>query len=255
LVEVNLDSPYPMANNFTLSPEDHLLWQQRAPRASYWLRVSDTHPFINGGRPIPEFGLPPPPPYTPSHPPTPVPSTQAHLSNVQGIPNFSGVIHPGVTTFPPTGQVPIYDIHRHVEPAQVVPRDSRPALPPRKPTICLFRKGVINDILPGFTVSVPLKQLSHRDIPSRAEIAFEWDIPLLDFHDRVCARMDLDSNDAVLGYKFETDPKKSIIQLPSNDSVAFGTHWGQGVTYPAITLWLHCDFLDNVSSLWPGGTC
>ena len=35
--------------------------------------------------------------------------------------------------------------------------------------------------------------------------------------------MDVNTADAVLGYKFETDPKKSIIQLPSNDPVAFDT--------------------------------
>lgn len=35
--------------------------------------------------------------------------------------------------------------------------------------------------------------------------------------------MDLDPKDAVLGYKFDVDPKKSIIQIPSSDLVAFNT--------------------------------
>lgn len=75
----------------------------------------------------------------------------------------------------------------------------------------------------GFTISVPLKQLSCQDTPSRAEIAFEWDTLFGDFYNRICARMDLDPKDASLGYKFEVDPKKSIIQLPSNDPTAFNT--------------------------------
>ena len=73
----------------------------------------------------------------------------------------------------------------------------------------------------GFMVSVPLKQLSIHDTPSRTEISFQWDILLGDFYDRVCARMDLDPKDGILGYKFEGDAKKSIVQLPSNDPVAF----------------------------------
>jgi hypothetical protein len=68
-----------------------------------------------------------------------------------------------------------------------------------------------------------LKKLSRQDTLGQAEIIFKWDIPTGDFFDRVCARMDLDPKDAVLGYKFEVDPKKSIIQLPSNDVVAFAT--------------------------------
>ena len=73
----------------------------------------------------------------------------------------------------------------------------------------------------GFTVSVPLKQHRHKDIASRGEIAFEWEIPFGDFYDRICARMDLDPMEAVLGYKFETDAKKSIIRLPSDDLAIF----------------------------------
>ena len=68
-----------------------------------------------------------------------------------------------------------------------------------------------------------MKRLSLRETPSRAEIAFEWDILFGDFYDRICARMDLDLKDAVLGYKFEVDAKKSIIQLPSNNPIAFNT--------------------------------
>jgi hypothetical protein len=75
----------------------------------------------------------------------------------------------------------------------------------------------------GFTISVPLKQFSRRDTPSRAELTFEWDIPFGDFYDRICARMDLDPKDAALGYKFEVDPKKTIIRLPMNDVTPFNT--------------------------------
>ena len=33
------------------------------------------------------------------------------------------------------------------------------------------------------------------------------------------------------------------------------SHWGQGVTYLVGTLWLHCSFLNNVTSNQPVGTC
>lgn len=74
-----------MADNFTLSPEDRLLWQQRAPRASFWFRVSDTHPNINGGQPIPGLGVaPPPPPYSPPRMPAPpTPTIQPYFGNSQ----------------------------------------------------------------------------------------------------------------------------------------------------------------------------
>jgi hypothetical protein len=75
----------------------------------------------------------------------------------------------------------------------------------------------------GFTVSVPLKSFRRNDTPSRAEITFEWEILYGDFYDRICARMDLDPKEAALGYKFEGDAKKSIIRLPSNDSMTFDT--------------------------------
>jgi hypothetical protein len=66
-----------------------------------------------------------------------------------------------------------------------------------------------------------LKRHRRQDAPSRAEIAFEWDILFGDFYDRVCARMDLDPKDVALGYKFDVDPKNSIVRLPSNDLAAF----------------------------------
>lgn len=68
-----------------------------------------------------------------------------------------------------------------------------------------------------------MKLVSRRDTPSRAEIAFEWDILFGDFYDRICARMDLDPKDAALGYKFDVDPKKSIIRLPMNNTSSFDT--------------------------------
>jgi hypothetical protein len=35
--------------------------------------------------------------------------------------------------------------------------------------------------------------------------------------------MDLDPKDTMLGYKFEVDAKRSIVQLPLNNPVAFNT--------------------------------
>lgn len=68
-----------------------------------------------------------------------------------------------------------------------------------------------------------MKQLSIHDTPSRGEISFQWDILPGDFYDRVCARMDIDLKDGMLGYKFESDAKKSIVRLPSNDLAAFNS--------------------------------
>ena len=114
-----------MAENFTLSPEDRLLWQQRAPRASYWFGVSNTHPFINGGQPIPGLGAaPPPPPYAPIQPP-------AYLPNGQLLPGIPVVPHPGM--FPHVGHMPIYDVRHQNEVAPAITGDTRPSLPPRKP--------------------------------------------------------------------------------------------------------------------------
>lgn len=61
-----------MAHDSNLSPKDLRLWEQRAPRAAWWFGVSDRHPFINGGQPVPGIrAYSPPPPYTPACPPAP----------------------------------------------------------------------------------------------------------------------------------------------------------------------------------------
>ena len=73
----------------------------------------------------------------------------------------------------------------------------------------------------GFTVSVPIKPLRNRDTPARDEIAFEWDTPLGDFYDRVCARMDVDPRTARIGYKFEVDPKRSIREIPPGNTTGY----------------------------------
>ena len=75
----------------------------------------------------------------------------------------------------------------------------------------------------GFTISVPLKQFQRQDTPSQAEIVFEGDTPYGDVYDHVCAHMDLNPNKAALGYKFEGDPKTSIIWLPPDDPAIFDT--------------------------------
>ena len=98
-----------------------------------------------------------------------------------------------------------------------------PALP-YPPHVChslVYCPAADNLYVLGFTISVPLKQSRRTDTISRAEIAFEWDVLHGDFYDRVCARMDLDPKEAILGYKFELDPKSSILQLPQNDPHIF----------------------------------
>lgn len=57
--------------------------------------------------------------------------------------------------------------------------------------------------------------------------------------------MDLNPKDAVLGYKFEVNPKKSIVQLPSNKPTSFNTilekvksHMGHACTR-AVILEIH----------------
>ena len=210
-----------MANNFSLSPEDRLRWQQRAPRASYWFGVSDTHPFIHGEQPI--GAPPPPPPYTPALPTPPAPAFQSYQQSILNIP---GVIYPGtVIQLPPVNPVPIYDVRRDNGMGSTGDNENtRPPLPPRESDFSfIYCLPDNNTPALGFTVSIPLKQFRRKDTPSRAEVTFEWDIPYGDFYDRVCARMDLDPKEAILGYKFEVDPKKSIIRLPSDNLTVFNT--------------------------------
>ena len=58
-----------MAENLT--PEDRLMWARCAPHASYWLCVSDTHPFIHGHyQPTPTGSLTRPPTGSSTRPPT-----------------------------------------------------------------------------------------------------------------------------------------------------------------------------------------
>ena len=152
-----------MAHNSNLSPEDLLLWQQRAPRAAWWFGVSDHHPFINGGQPVPGLRAPsPPPPYTPAHPPAPTispalimppahppyppiqpsvlrmppahlptlpaPPTQTFYCDNQAVPGMPGAIQPGVVMpFPSVGSVPIYDIRGQANPAPIVATNSLPS--------------------------------------------------------------------------------------------------------------------------------
>ena len=88
------------------------------------------------------------------------------------------------------------------------------------PRVChsLVYSAIIDNFCAlGFVVSVPLKQSRRNDLMSRAEIAFERDILYGDFFDRVCARMDLNLEEAILGYKFDADAKRTIVRatLPS----------------------------------------
>ena len=205
-----------MANNFNLTPEDHLHWQRRAPRASYWFGVSDVHPFINSGQPTGTAMLPPPPPYTPALPTPPTPDFQPYPVN-------TGVVHAETPVqLPPVNLVPIYDIRNNNSMGSSdTNQNAYPSLPPRK-FMFAFVNSPVDDVLAlGFIVSVPLKQFRRNDIPSRDEIAFEWDIPYGDFYDRICARMDLDPKEAMLGYKFTVETKTSIVRLPSNGSAIF----------------------------------
>jgi hypothetical protein len=116
-----------MAENFMLSPKDLLLWQQRAPCASYWFGVRNTHPFINGGQLIPGLGATlPPPPYT-------LPQLPAYLANSQLIPGIPIATHPGATAmFPPINSVPIYDGRHQNNIAPAVAAKTCPSLPLRK---------------------------------------------------------------------------------------------------------------------------
>lgn len=102
-----------MTQNFNLSPEDQILWRQRAPRASYWLGVSNAHPFINSGQPIPGLGVTPSlPSYPMMQPPVPAtPTLPPYLANGPPIPGIPGMVHPGpVAPFFPGIPVPIYDV-------------------------------------------------------------------------------------------------------------------------------------------------
>ena len=135
---------------------------------------------------------------------------------------------PGTTVpFLPTNLVPIYNVYNQINATPIVPEDTHSSLPLHKSKSTPVHTIVIENISIGFIVSIPLKQLSHQDTLSQAEIAFEWDIPFIDFYNHICACIDLDPKDVALGYKFKVDPKKSIVWLPSNNPVAFNTMVGK----------------------------
>ena len=120
-----------MANNFTLSPEDRRRWQQRAPRASYWFGVSNTHPFINGGQPT---GMtPPPPPYSPALPTPPAQAFQPYFGDNQPLLHIPEAVQPGpIIQLPLVNPVPIYDVHQNRDMGDRLDENIRPSLPPRK---------------------------------------------------------------------------------------------------------------------------
>lgn len=107
----------------------------------------------------------------------------------------------------------------------------------------------------GFVVSVPLKKSRRNDLMSRAEIAFEWDVLYGDFYDRVCARMDLIPEEAILGYKFDVDSKRNIILLPQNGPDVFNSMLDKTKSRiarartRAVVLEIH----DLVRSIWFSG--
>jgi hypothetical protein len=181
-------------NNFVLSPEDRLLWQQRAPRASFWFRVSDTHPFINNGQPVGTMTQPPPP-YTPVQPPAyPGPVFEPYPGYGQPASSIPGMIHPGTVIPPPLANtVPIYDVRDrnrdHTEPIYDVRDRDRmeliydvhrsnrteptnaneivhPSVPSRKLDFSSVYSALNNTIVLGFTVFVPVKQSRCNDTPS-----------------------------------------------------------------------------------------
>ena len=155
-----------MAENFELTPEDRLLWEQRFPRAGYWVGVHNSHPGINNGRPIEPT---PPPPYTgPALPPMPpAPAMPPYLGNnqpilgnihpgamiplppVNPVPIYDIRYHPGaMIPLPPIDPVPIYDIHRHANARSVsIPRDARSSIPPRKLKFGLVHEAAVKNIL------------------------------------------------------------------------------------------------------------
>ena len=124
-----------MAQNFTLSPEDHLLWQERAPRASYWFGVSDTHPFIHGGQPNPaRSDTPPPPPYIPMVPP-PAPTPAPTYRPTTPMPAYQPPAP--MPTYQPPAPTPTYQSAMFMPPYQPVmpvppylPATHLPAHPP-----------------------------------------------------------------------------------------------------------------------------
>ena len=134
------------------------------------------------------------------------------------------MVRPEVVQFPPANPVPIYDVRNHNGMGLGgVDENVHSSLPPHKSHSLVYCAATDNLCALGFTVSVPLKQYRRTDIISRAEIAFQWDVLYGNFYDHICARMDLDPKEVILGYKFELDPKKNMIQLPQNAPDVFDT--------------------------------
>ena len=149
----------------------------------------------------------PPSPYTPGLATPPVPVFQPY----QPIFSIPGAINPGaMIQLPPVNPVPvpIYDVRNHNNMGSVGINENLHPSHLSRELYSTISYCVSIDNMPvlGFTVSVPLKKSRRNDTVSCAEIAFERDVLYGDFYDRICAGMELEPKDAMLGYKFEVDP-------------------------------------------------
>lgn len=74
-----------------------------------------------------------------------------------------------------------------------------------------------NNNVQMITVSVPLNTTIVGGLVTRRELRIPSDLIFADFYSRMCANMDLDPNNAFIGYKFHTDRVKDAPRQLSSE--------------------------------------
>ncbi|THU97007.1 hypothetical protein K435DRAFT_857992 [Dendrothele bispora CBS 962.96] len=182
---------HPNGPNF--SDEDLHRWRARFPRAGYWLGVHPTHPFIHGPTIDPAVAaqhaqqnahaLGPPPPYV--------------APNVHALGPPPPYVAPagGLPTSAPTVPAPV--------PGAIMP------IPPVHQSV--------HTSLERFNLSIPVGTDIVRGTISTTSLRLDFTIAFGDFFSRVCAKMELDPLQALIGYKFSDDRVKDPARRLTND--------------------------------------
>ncbi|KIJ96350.1 hypothetical protein K443DRAFT_10688 [Laccaria amethystina LaAM-08-1] len=186
-----------MANNYDdpLNDFEQAELQRRFPHAGYWFGMLPAHPQIhhpglNDIRNHLYHPIPGPPPL--------------HLPPMYQPPIGPAAAIPPLMYPPPPGPPPGY--YRH-PPA--------PTAPPRPPHLLAHEVNVAQ-----ISVSIPLNTAVVGGVVTRVTLRLPTDLSFQDFFSRVCARMDLDPLEALLGYKYPGDlARQPPYRLTTNEEL------------------------------------
>lgn len=197
-----------MANNYDdpLNDFEQAELQRRFPRAGYWFGMLPTHPEIhhpglNDIRNNPYHPIPGPPPL--------------HLPPMYQPPIGPAAIPP-LMYAPPPGLPPRYYRHPPAPTAPPRPRGSDLSLSISFNTDRLQLEVNVAQI----NVSIPLNTAVVGGAVTRVTLRLPTDLSFQDFFTRVCARMDLDPLEALLGYKYPGDlARQPPYRLTTNEEL------------------------------------